>query len=89
MDSSDVELLLEYGYPCDETEDMLADHNMFQEAIHDCNSIVHLIERNGYVSERIVYRPQRLLLLCGVVSLPSTDAVKDGSQIADRISTSG
>ena len=35
VDSSDVELLLEYGYTCDEIEDMLADHDMLQEALHD------------------------------------------------------
>ena len=35
VDSSDVELLLEYGYTCDEIEDMLADHNLLQEALRD------------------------------------------------------
>ncbi len=35
VDSADVELLLEYGYTCDEIEDMLADHNLLQEALRD------------------------------------------------------
>ena len=35
VDSSDVELLLEYGYICGEIEAMLADHNLLQEALHD------------------------------------------------------
>ena len=35
VDSSDVELLLEYGYTCDEIEDMLADHDLLQEALRD------------------------------------------------------
>jgi len=35
VDSSDVELLLEYGYTCDEIEDMLADHNLLHEALRD------------------------------------------------------
>ena len=35
VDSSDVELLLEYGYTCDEIEDMLADHDLLQEALHN------------------------------------------------------
>ena len=35
VDSSDVELLLEYGYTCDEIEEMLADHDLFQEALHN------------------------------------------------------
>ena len=33
VDSSDVELLLEYGYTCDEIEDMLADHNLLHETL--------------------------------------------------------
>ena len=33
VDSSDVELLLEYGYNCDEIEDMLADHNLLRETL--------------------------------------------------------
>ena len=33
VDSSDVELLLEYGYTCDEIEDMLADHALLQETL--------------------------------------------------------
>ena len=35
VDSSDVELLLEYGYTCEEIEDMLADHDLLQEALRD------------------------------------------------------
>lgn len=35
VDSEDVELLLEYGYTCDEIEDMLMDKNLLQEALHD------------------------------------------------------
>ena len=35
VDSSDVELLLEYGYTCDEIEEMLADHDLLQEALRD------------------------------------------------------
>lgn len=35
VDSSDVELLLEWGYTCDEIEEMLADHNLLQEALRD------------------------------------------------------
>ncbi len=33
VDSSDVELLLEYGYTCDEVEDMLADHALLHETL--------------------------------------------------------
>lgn len=33
VESSDVELLLEYGYTCDEIEDMLADHNLLRETL--------------------------------------------------------
>ncbi|SEL62679.1 Glutamine amidotransferase domain-containing protein [Ruminococcus sp. YRD2003] len=33
VDSSDVELLLEYGYSCDEIEDMLADHDLLHEVL--------------------------------------------------------
>lgn len=33
VDSSDVELLLEYGYTCDEIEDMLADHDLLRETL--------------------------------------------------------
>lgn len=33
VDSSDVELLLEYGYTCDEIEDMFADHNLLHETL--------------------------------------------------------
>ncbi len=35
MDSSDVELLLEYGYTSDEIEEMLSDHSLLQEALRD------------------------------------------------------
>ena len=35
VDSSDVELLLEYGYTSDEIEDMLTDHSLLQEALRD------------------------------------------------------
>lgn len=33
VDSSDVEILLEYGYTCDEIEDMLADHDLLRETL--------------------------------------------------------
>lgn len=33
VDTDDVELLLEYGYTCDEIEDMLADHNLLQKTL--------------------------------------------------------
>ena len=33
VDSSDVELLLEYGYTCDEIEDMLANHALLHETL--------------------------------------------------------
>jgi len=39
VDSSDVELLLEYGYTCDEIEEMLADHDLLHEAIRDVKYI--------------------------------------------------
>lgn len=35
VDSSDVELLLEYGYTCDEIEEMLADHDLLHETLRD------------------------------------------------------
>lgn len=35
VDSSDVELLLEFGYTCDEIEEMLMDSSLLQEALHD------------------------------------------------------
>ena len=35
VDSEDVELLLEYGYTCDEIEEMLMDNNLLHEAIRD------------------------------------------------------
>ena len=35
VDSSDVELLLEFGYSCDEIELMLTDHNLLQETLRD------------------------------------------------------
>ena len=35
VDSADVELLLEYGYTCDEIEEMLMDTDLLQEALRD------------------------------------------------------
>ena len=35
VDTSDVELLLEFGYTCDEIEEMLSDHSLLQEALRD------------------------------------------------------
>ena len=35
VDSSDVELLLEYGYTSDEIEEMLTDHSLLREALKD------------------------------------------------------
>ena len=35
VDSSDVELLLEYGYTCDEIEEMLADHSLLRETLKE------------------------------------------------------
>ena len=35
VDSEDVELLLEYGYTCDEIEEMLMDTTLLQEALRD------------------------------------------------------
>ena len=35
VDSSDVELLLEYGYTCDEIELMLTDHSLLNETLRD------------------------------------------------------
>lgn len=35
IDSSDVELLLDYVYTCDEIEDMLADHSLLRETLQD------------------------------------------------------
>lgn len=35
VDSADVELLLDYGYTCDEIEEMLMDTNLLREALHD------------------------------------------------------
>ena len=35
VDTSDVELLLEYGYTCDEIEDMLADHELLNSVLRD------------------------------------------------------
>jgi len=39
VDSSDVELLLDYGYTCDEIEDMLTDHSLLREAVKDVKYI--------------------------------------------------
>ena len=33
VNSSDVELLLEYGYTCDEIEDMLMDYDLIHETV--------------------------------------------------------
>ena len=33
VDTADVEMLLEYGYTCDEIEDMLADHELLRETL--------------------------------------------------------
>ena len=33
VDSSDVELLLEYGYTCDQIEDMLSDHDLLRKTL--------------------------------------------------------
>ena len=35
VDSEDVELLLEYGYTCDEVEDMLMEPSLLREALRD------------------------------------------------------
>ena len=35
VDSEDVELLLEYGYTCDEIEEMLMDTNLLHETLRD------------------------------------------------------
>lgn len=35
VDSSDVEMLLEYGYTCDEIEEMLMDHSLLHQALND------------------------------------------------------
>ncbi len=35
VDSKDVELLLEYGYTCDEIEEMLADHSLLRETLKE------------------------------------------------------
>ncbi len=39
VDTSDVELLLEYGYTCDEIEEMLMDTNLLHEALRDVKYI--------------------------------------------------
>lgn len=39
VDSSDVELLLDYGYTCDEIEEMLVDHSLLREALKDVKNI--------------------------------------------------
>ncbi|MBR4021835.1 MAG: glucosamine 6-phosphate synthetase, partial [Ruminococcus sp.] len=46
VDSSDVELLLEYGYTCDEIEEMLMDTNLLHEALENIK-----YEDSGYYSE--------------------------------------
>ena len=47
VDSSDVELLLEYGYTCDEIEDMLANHDLLRETLQmvKCEDSVSLYEQ--------------------------------------------
>ena len=35
VDTSEVELLLDYGYTCDEIEEMLNDHDLLQEALNE------------------------------------------------------
>ena len=35
VDSTDVELLLDYGYTCDEIEEMLVDHSLLRETLKD------------------------------------------------------
>ena len=39
VDSTDVELLLDYGYTCDEIEEMLVDHCLLREALKDVKYI--------------------------------------------------
>ena len=39
VDSSDVELLLEYGYTCDEIEEMLMDHSLLHQALSDIKDV--------------------------------------------------
>lgn len=39
VDSSDVEILLEYGYTCDEIEDMLVDTNLLQETLNEVKGL--------------------------------------------------
>ena len=39
VDSSDVELLLEYGYSCDEIEEMLSDHDLLYQALRDIKCV--------------------------------------------------
>ena len=39
VDSTDVELLLDYGYTCDEVEEMLVDHSLLREALKDVKYI--------------------------------------------------
>jgi glutamine phosphoribosylpyrophosphate amidotransferase len=37
--SADVELLLEYGYTCDEIEEMLMDHSLLHQALNDIKDV--------------------------------------------------
>lgn len=39
VDSSDVELLLEYGYTCDEIEDMLVDTSLLRETLNEVKGL--------------------------------------------------
>ena len=47
VDTSDVEILLEYGYTCDEIEDMLADHDLLHETLQmiKCEDSVDLYDQ--------------------------------------------
>lgn len=47
VDTSDVEILLEYGYTCDEIEDMLADHDLLHETLQmiKCEDSVGLYDQ--------------------------------------------
>lgn len=47
VDSTDVELLLDYGYTCDEIEEMLVDHTLLREALND---VKHMYGEDIYES---------------------------------------
>ena len=40
VDREDVELLLEFGYSCDEIEEMLFDTELFEETMHEIKSVI-------------------------------------------------